>query len=99
MNRTSPLGARERILVAEGPSPIFQIMSSFGFAGGVGFAVAAASALAGGAGGAGLPCNDAKPIKLIATNNVAASAPHFVLRFQKSAATITGAIAAKPENA
>ena len=34
-----------------------------------------------------------------ATNNVEASAPHLVLRFQNSAATITGDMAAKPEKA
>src|ERR1035437_7469673 len=44
-------------------------------------------------------CNTAEPIKHAATNSVDASAPHLVLRFQNSAATITGAIAANPENA
>jgi hypothetical protein len=33
------------------------------------------------------------------TQTVAARAPHFVDRFQKSAASITGASAAKPEKA
>ena len=39
----------------------------------------------------------AKPINVAATNNVEASAPHLVLRFQNRAAIMTGAIAANPE--
>src|SRR5579884_693079 len=50
-------------------------------------------------GGAGLPCSSPEAIKVTATKRVEASAPHLVLRFQNSAAIITGAIAAKPENA
>src|SRR4051794_37578839 len=100
MNRTSPVTAlRDKIFIASAPSPIFQMMSSFGFAGGVGFAGAVVCVVAGGAGLTGVPCNEAKPIKVAATNNVAANAPHLVLRFQNNAATMTGAIAANPENA
>src|SRR5579859_5057594 len=50
-------------------------------------------------GAAGVPCKQAKVVKVPATNSVEASAPHLVLRFQNSAAIITGAIAANPENA
>ncbi len=42
----------------------------------------------------GGPNEEARP-----TNKVAASAPHLVLRFQNSAATMTGDMAAKPEKA
>jgi hypothetical protein len=38
-------------------------------------------------------------MRLAATKMVAANAPHLVLRFQNIAATMTGAMAAKPENA
>src|SRR3954453_11891298 len=59
-----------------------------------------ATATAGLAGGnAGDPWRHAKEIKVPATKSVEASAPHLVLRFQNSAAIITGAMAAKPENA
>ena len=58
-------------------------------------------AAAGGAigGAAGFPWRKPVAIRLAATNTVAASAPHFVLRRQNNAATITGDIAAKPEKA
>lgn len=44
-------------------------------------------------------CKIQVPASESATHRVAASAPHLVLRFQKSAASMTGAMAAKPENA
>src|SRR5438093_1626097 len=44
-------------------------------------------------------CKYQVPARQAATQSVAVSAPHFVLRFQKSAAIITGDMAAKPENA
>src|SRR5581483_1129552 len=133
-NRTSPLGARERITVASFPSPICQMMflgapagavgvvagfasgavaiigfePSAPFSGASGLAPAIAfvcpcawaeaaglATIAGG--GAGLPCSIANPNNVSATKIVDASAPHLVLRFQNSAAIITGAIAAKPE--
>src|SRR5437763_1083774 len=49
--------------------------------------------------GAWVLCKLAAPITEAATKSVEARAPHLVLRFQKRAAIMIGAIAAKPENA
>src|SRR6266536_493303 len=51
-------------------------------------------------GGAGMTyCMPATPATETRTHTVAASAPHLVLRFQKSAAARSGESAANPENA